>query len=1102
MSDFSLSFGQKRVFPAFFKQIDALIDIEISQLESSAPKPPYYNIWKQWKSKNLLSLYGRNSIAKVILNRSTPVHHEKPGTTMELVMNKLRKVIPLLDIKYTFKPSDRDDDVYIIMSTDKKPSSQQQVSQWVTPKNPVKQSTSYKSAVTNSAQTVTTSNNTYEVLNTGTLDNPIVNLEDDDNDEGLSYDTSPTDSLKDKATEKTVSATVSKDNDEATAMKKGGHISKLTTTDDDNNTDNDDDSDDAYLAVYEAIQDRTVDKLDINLLARWIEHTTANIHTSDRLLNEHKDIVMDKLERRTDWLAVDIKNQVTNYINTETEQRVINLKTQVTDYVKNEAEKRAQDLKKLTRALRTELDEKIDTVSRHQSTIKNDTQSMVDKISSKISKATTEIEKCETESIMMVTTKGNDMLQHLNDKIQSVTALSAKINEDHITAKHAKDDVVAAIRHLRTTVEELYDRFSDDISKLADNERDLFRDFLVQKQRFIDEHHALSAELRNERDLLQAERKAMRREQELLTKQRVDFEQWSNEMRAKTLEFDKWTNELQSTHSTSTPHRTTHNRSAPKFSSDEPIHYVTANYNVYGYIMNTVPPNFENGSWKYAIYTGQGNKIYDCDESCLTHVKDHIPTDYVAPPTPAAIPPSHTSPMRTSRNMHNEMPSFQHFAQNERVPEYPRTNHRPWMSRHNHSKVPANEFVYPHGTPSRQIYALPLYKAAQYWTLKIKGESDLRGFYDRLKGHLEYYNILLCDYDNIQRDQPIVLITPENCENYEYAVNAMSKCIFQLFDQYSSDFFSTYVEPLGYIESFRPKMDGLGFLKHIMKKRHPNLRDVDALENVLPTTVPTMDECPTIFNLINRYMEWLHDEKLRNNRMYTNYEQIQYILTQLDDDLYATAKKSIKDELAGLQAHGNNPKPFPSHLLVDENLGLYIIGLLPKDVQTAIYASFSSYIQQDDAKVNKVKSSDKQRPYKPRQDRDDKWVDEIKWEILPGEQCPACLKSNHNVYKTGCPTFATFAVCNEFNKTVPPDRLKQVTGAYRKYQRELNKQKRERRNNDKRTLRHLQAEYHGEDIAQLKKTMFNAYVKDFQDEQYCTENPYDDLDPETLSDHE
>lgn len=73
-----------------------------------------------------------------------------------------------------------------------------------------------------------------------------------------------------------------------------------------------------------------------------------------------------------------------------------------------------------------------------------------------------------------------------------------------------------------------------------------------------------------------------------------------------------------------------------------------------------------------------------------------------------------------------------------------------------------------------------------------------------------------------------------------------------------------------------------------------------------------------------------------------------------------------------------------------------------------------------------------QSPHKGR--RDDKWADSLTWEILPGAECPGCKRSNHNVYRTGCPAFAQFALCQDFYNKCPPKELETVKTSFLKYQ--------------------------------------------------------------------
>ena len=280
-----------------------------------------------------------------------------------------------------------------------------------------------------------------------------------------------------------------------------------------------------------------------------------------------------------------------------------------------------------------------------------------------------------------------------------------------------------------------------------------------------------------------------------------------------------------------------------------------------------------------------------------------------------------------------------------------------------------------------------------------------------------------------------------------------------------------------------------------MKKSHPHLKDHNVKKGT-KTSKPTMTGV-NLFKYINNYVEWLHDEKLRNGRKYMPLEQLMDVLDQLDDEAFEEAKKNIEEKIESLNLNSRDPKPIPEYLHVNSKLGLYIVDQLPLDTQSMIYNEIATQLMHETSSstpvVNKVNS---QRYPKPNKKSDTSWAKILKWEIMENKTCPACLRNNHNVYKTGCPTLATFAACKEFYKTAPKDKLEVTKDEFQKFQKEQSKKKRQRWNEDKRAIRTLAEIYDDDDIAQVKKTFFNQYLHDFKDEQFCIEHPYEDLTPE------
>jgi len=143
----------------------------------------------------------------------------------------------------------------------------------------------------------------------------------------------------------------------------------------------------------------------------------------------------------------------------------------------------------------------------------------------------------------------------------------------------------------------------------------------------------------------------------------------------------------------------------------------------------------------------------------------------------------------------------------------------------------------------------------------------------------------------------------------------------------------------------------------------------------------------------------------------------------------------------------------------------------------------------DTSKVNKVSN-----PYRQSKKKKQSWADKIEWKVLKGETCPACFGTNHNIYSTGCPEMARFCLCQKFYETADKEKLAEVTERFKEYQLKRAKLREERVHQNKRVLRLLNDQYDSKDMAQLKRTYFDAYKQEFDEEQYCKVNPYENLE--------
>jgi hypothetical protein len=298
-----------------------------------------------------------------------------------------------------------------------------------------------------------------------------------------------------------------------------------------------------------------------------------------------------------------------------------------------------------------------------------------------------------------------------------------------------------------------------------------------------------------------------------------------------------------------------------------------------------------------------------------------------------------------------------------------------------------------------------------------------------------------------------------------------------------------------YISAYRRQQDGFGLITHMMEPKHPILRSDS---NRKAPKEPVFIDYSSIYEFIDAYIDWCDDEIIRANRTYTDREKIDHVRDELDIT-FKTAKYKIKCKLDEMDT--DPTKTFPHNLILNEKLGKYIVSLLPDNERSHINKIMVA------PSINKTYDRNKKGKRTPTtmiRDESDSttWAENLVWEIIPGARCPACHKNNHNVYKTGCPDLARFAACKAFYDKTPADQLKPIVRAYKKYQYELGKKMKDRRNQDRRMVRTLKHDYDTEDIEKIKTSLFHEYKTDYQENQYLQTNPLDDLDDEPDSDTE
>ena len=680
-----------------------------------------------------------------------------------------------------------------------------------------------------------------------------------------------------------------------------------------------------------------------------------------------------------------------------------------------------------------------------------------------------DLKKSETSAIAAVNISANRRKAEIESKLNDLEKMLHSFDTKKSIPQDCLIEVNKAIKLLREEIKTTYENFEETTSNMIDKQKHEFREWMEQVLG--------TGDMKVITDLI-AETEKMKASQLLMDTKRNEIDLW----------FQKTKDEQNLLQSTPLSPPTSTFNATPPYLPDTAVKYTKDLYKVYGYIMNTKAPTLENGKWYFEIFSMNGTTIDHCCEDHIEILEDQIPHNSIdhtsttnapkiskifAPPSPLDETPPRPTAIKQENN---------DFL----------THHKPWLGTPNR-RLAENEFEYPLGSTPATVNGQQLLKHAEKWKFVLNSALDLRGFYDQLQILLRNYKIYLRDYNDINALDGLQAITPDSCKNYTTACNQMSQALIMYFQTFGEEIFVDYKEPLDYIAAFRATSDGLGFLKRVMKKRHPHLKDII---NRKTPKAPEFRHYQSIHLFIQAYIEWIHDEALRGGRTYDHKEKLDHVLNNLDSR-FQIASSKIEEKLDTIYADPHNPKDFPEYLKLNSKLGMYITDLIPDDKKEDLtnnvpkihaltrFQNRKQYNNQD-----KKQSYGKGIPSKePPSTLDPK---QLNWKVIPGAVCPACKKNNHNVYTTGCPSLGLFSACKEFYDKTPKTDLKPVQDAYVNYQRELGKKLRERRNNDRRTLRTVADNYGESDVATLKKALFDSYKHDYLDEQYVIDNPYED----------
>ena len=832
------------------------------------------------------------------------------------------------------------------------------------------------------------------------------------------------------------------------------------------NTEEDHDADISYSTSYDDStnlkpSENSTTKIDDNEIDDKNQNTTEEeeriIHMVNKKITEGKADDIESIQHLALWINSKVLSPNDVLISNK-----INLDNHF-DSLKNELNNTVKQITISTKEAELECT-KLNTAT------KNNTKTslgIVEQNDKQMRNLNKDLKKSETDAIAAVNIIANRRKAEIDTKLSELESMLRLFDDKKSIPADCLKEVNTSIQLLRKQIKTTYENFEENTSNMIDDQKQEFREWM--------ERVLGTGDMKVITDLI-SETAKMKASQLLIDTKRQEIDVWFQTTKA---EYDNNKNIIP------TPPPTP--KSIPPYSPDTAVKYTKDLYKVYGYIMNTHEPIFENNKWYFEIFSMNGTTINHCCEDDIEKLEDQIP-----PGTPKNIPLTSTpkiSKAAAPRPSYHDVPPTTMAIKQEPI-DFNTSHHKPWHGANNR-RLAENEFEYPLGSVPATVNGQQLLKHAEKWKFVLNSALDLRGFYDQLQILLRNYKIYLRDYKDINALDGLQAITPENCKNYDAACNQMSQALIMYFQTFGEEIFVDYKEPLDYIAAFRATSDGLGFLKRVLKKRHPHLKD--RINRKTPKA-PEFRHYQSIHLFIQAYIEWIHDEDLRGGRTYDHKEQLDHILNNLDSR-FQIATSKIEEKLDTIYADPHEPKEFPNHLKLTSKLGMYITDLIPDEKKEDLTNNVPKIhaITRYQQKFNNQKNKgphDKSNQPKTESSTSDPM--KLNWKVIPGAVCPACKKNNHNVYTTGCPSLGLFSACKEFYDKTPKGTLQPIQDAYVQYQRELGKRLRERRNNDRRTLRTVADTYGESDVATLKKALFDSYKSDNLDEQYITDNPYEE----------
>lgn len=852
-------------------------------------------------------------------------------------------------------------------------------------------------------------------------------------------------------------------------------------------------TDEEYAKIVQAIQDDELHLMSTDILAKWIATESNRVTTAMNNMEAKMTYFEDNLPATEDDLLKNVLTKIQTEIEptfknsiSVMEDKIASFPTQINEYGAK---------------LDTIIHQRKDTFNK----LKNDYKDLTKIYNTKFNKIVEDLKSQETASVQVINSTGNLEVKRIKDQLLELEKMQKSIDQQMKLISTTNEDLANAIQQFGQQKLDASDGFDLELYEQVENSQNEFRDWLEAYTGVIHDESLLE-QLRKERMELKEETMLCQTERNLLRKDIEEWQKMKREMESNQNQFCQPTSTTApsppptsvpsppptSNPSSPSPHPTPmpsqHPNGIEPWPAGSIVRYQQALVYpaITGLIVDKIGfPKFQQGGYLYAIITSNNVELSNVPEAFLTLIEKGT-----TPPTPpsnkrtlfpeamknATAGTLFTSPTATE---HENTPSTNHGHHQHQDPQHRHRYYRP---------LTKNEFIYPlDSTPVSVLYDRLMKMGDKYsdeLVIEANTPEHLRSFYENLKGQLSNANIYLKNYTDIVSNDHIAAINETNCVNHETALREMSEHLFSFLSQNADKFFANHPKLSIHMEAFRPKRDGLGFVKYIMTEHHPRLKENVVKDKLEDLTMPKFTDYFSHMSFLNALIVFFKHSSL-NNRPYTPKEQLEYYYLQLDDR-FKTAKEKLTRRLNDIYEDPTNPKSFPDQLRLESSFGLYIEELLTPEEREVDLTNPKN--KGREGQINKLNDTTKTKSHhKPSQ-----FHKTIEWKKLDGKQCSACLQFHHDVYETGCPEFAIFCNCLEFyEKHKHNNDYKKVLASYKSFKSKQLQERNKTKQYTRGAIKKMSERYENNDLQEIRSGLYDVYKSEHPDDTFATIDNFD-----------